>query len=30
MAITSFNGEVKLIRMPGIINPTRESDEAPA
>ena len=29
MAITSFNGEIKLVRMPPIINPTRENDDAP-
>lgn len=27
LAVTSFNGEVKLFRMPAIINPTRDSDE---
>ena len=27
LVVTSFNGEVKLFRMPAIINPTRESDE---
>jgi|LauGreDrversion4_2_1035121.scaffolds.fasta_scaffold29385_2 hypothetical protein len=26
--ITSFNGEVKLIRLPPIVNPLRDSDEA--
>lgn len=29
MAITTFGGEVKLVRMPPIISPTRDSDEAP-
>lgn len=27
LVVTSFNGEVKLFRMPAIINPTRESDD---
>jgi len=27
VAVTSFNGEVKLFKMPAIINPTRDSDE---
>ena len=30
MAVTTFNGDVKLIRMPPIINPLRDSDESPA
>jgi hypothetical protein len=27
MVITTFGGEVKLIKMPAIINPFRESDD---
>jgi hypothetical protein len=27
LVVTSFNGEVKLFKMPAIINPTRDSDE---
>jgi hypothetical protein len=27
LVVTSFNGEVKLLKMPAIINPTRDSDE---
>jgi hypothetical protein len=28
MAVTSYSGEVKLVKLPSIINPARESDEA--
>lgn len=28
MAVTTYSGEVKLVKLPPIINPTRESDEA--
>jgi len=27
LAITAFNGEIKLVKMPAIINPIRDSDE---
>jgi hypothetical protein len=30
LVVTSFNGEVKLFKMPAIINPTRESDDPAA
>lgn len=30
MAVTTYNGDVKLIRMPAIINPLRDSDDGPA
>lgn len=30
MAVTTYNGDVKLIKMPAIINPLRDSDDGPA